>query len=84
MKACISTPLDSLAEYRAESRDTVNREKHKASLDTFLLRRNTRLAFSQNTRLAFSQNTRLAFSQNTRLASIKLIEWTQLAGYVSR
>jgi hypothetical protein len=76
MKACISTPLDSLAEYRAESRDTVNREKHKASLDTFLLRRNTRLAFSQN--------TRLAFSQNTRLASIKLIEWTQLAGYVSR
>jgi hypothetical protein len=29
----------------------VYREKHTASLDTFLLRRNTRLAFSQNTRL---------------------------------
>ena len=59
MKACISTPLDSLAEYRAESRDTVNREKHKASLDTFLLRRNTRLAYFQSIRLAF----------------IKLIKW---------
>ena len=53
---------------RAESRDTVNREKYTANLDTFLLRR----------------NTRLAFSQNTQLASIKLIEWTQLAGDVSR
>ena len=29
---------------RAESRDTVNREKYTANLDTFLLRRNTRLA----------------------------------------